>query len=151
MLTATSEHALRALVELATLPAGGPLLGWELARRADVPANYLSKILWALGNAGIVDASRGIKGGYRLRRKPEDIHLIDVVDVIDGRTSNTRCLLSGARGCSEANPCVAHESCREARTAVRSFLANTTIKHLVERRLTVGSHDKSGRHAGADI
>src|SRR5215471_1965372 len=70
MLTTTSEHALRALTYLARLPEGSSILGRELAKEASIPANYLSKILWTLGNAGIIDATRGSGGGYRLRRGP---------------------------------------------------------------------------------
>ena len=57
MLTTTSEHALRALTHLARLPEGSSMLGREIAEQAAIPANYLSKILWTLGNAGIIDRS----------------------------------------------------------------------------------------------
>jgi Rrf2 family protein len=83
MLTATSEHALRALAHLAKLPEGASITGRELAERAGIPANYLSKILWTLGNAGIIDATRGSHGGYRLKRAAAEIHLIDVVELFD--------------------------------------------------------------------
>ena len=57
------------------------MLGRELADRAEVPPNYLSKILWALGNAGIIDATRGNGGGYRLKRTPSEIRLFEVVEL----------------------------------------------------------------------
>ena len=50
MLSATSQYALRALVRLAAEPEGAAVLGRDLARECEIPANYLSKILWQLRN-----------------------------------------------------------------------------------------------------
>jgi DNA-binding IscR family transcriptional regulator len=44
MFSTTCEYALRALVQLARMPEGTAVLGRDLARNADIPANYLSKI-----------------------------------------------------------------------------------------------------------
>src|SRR5947199_7582084 len=109
MLTTTSEHALRALTYLARLPEGASLLGRELAVQARIPANYLSKILWTLGNAGIVDATRGSGGGYRLRRSAAAIRLFEVVDLFDGDRSRSACLLGCGKECEPNHPCTAHD------------------------------------------
>jgi Rrf2 family protein len=58
--------------------------GRDLAEQAGIPANHLSKILWKLGNAGIVDATRGNRGGYRLKGSAAEIHLFEVVDLLTG-------------------------------------------------------------------
>ncbi len=52
MFSTTSEYALRALVQLSRQSAGVSVLGQDLAQRANIPPNYLSKILWTLRNAG---------------------------------------------------------------------------------------------------
>ena len=64
MLTATSEYALRALVQLARLRNGDSILGRDLAKKARIPKNYLVKILVSLRNVGMVEAVRGQGGGY---------------------------------------------------------------------------------------
>jgi Rrf2 family protein len=88
------------------------MLGRELAGRANIPANYLSKIMWALGNAGIISATRGNGGGYRLTRKAAEIHLFEIVEVFDrGRTS----------------PYEAHEAWTRARQAYLEFLHSTSL------------------------
>ena len=63
MLSTTSEYALRALACLAGQPQGTDQLGRDLAKAAEIPANYLSKILLALRNAELVDTTRG-SGGW---------------------------------------------------------------------------------------
>lgn len=127
MFSTTTEYALRALVILAQLPENEILLGRDLARRAEIPANYLSKILWTLGGAGIIEATRGSKGGYRMHRSPDEVLLADVVELFDRGRANPHCILAGRDLCSDENPCTAHNAWREARAAYVSFLQSTTI------------------------
>ena len=77
MFSTTCEYALRALVALARMPEGTAILGRDLAQQAEIPANYLSKILLALRNAGVLTTARGTGGGYRLRKSPGDIRLVE--------------------------------------------------------------------------
>jgi Rrf2 family protein len=67
MLSITSQYALRALSHLAR-QSGEAVLGRDLARSVEIPANYLSKVLLTLRNAGLVATARGSGGGYRLSR-----------------------------------------------------------------------------------
>ena len=129
MLTTTSEHALRALTHLAKLPEGASILGRELAERAGIPPNYLSKILWTLGNAGIIDATRGNHGGYRLKRDAAEIRLFEVVELFDRDRVGLACLLGG-RGCDCESPCTAHAAWHNVRTAYLDFLHTRTVAEI---------------------
>jgi hypothetical protein len=62
MLSATSEYGVRALIRLARLAPGTAMLGRDVAAEAGIPANYLSKILLVLRNAGILATARGTGG-----------------------------------------------------------------------------------------
>jgi Rrf2 family protein len=130
MLSHTAEYALRALVHLAALPAGKVILGKDLADRAAIPARYLSKILWVLGNAGIIDATRGSGGGYRLRRPARQIRLAEVVDLFDKARARPVCLLGWNPECSDARPCPAHAAWKSVRDAYVRFLETTTIADI---------------------
>ena len=130
MLTTTSEHALRALTHLARLPEGASMLGRELAEQAGIPANYLSKIMWTLGNAKIIDATRGNGGGYRLRRSAAEIHLFEVVELFDRDRVRQACFLGGGKTCDHVNPCTAHDAWRGVRTAYLDFLHTTTVADI---------------------
>jgi Rrf2 family iron-sulfur cluster assembly transcriptional regulator len=130
MLTTTSEHALRALTHLAKLPEGASMLGRDLATQAGIPANYLSKILWTLGNAGIIDATRGNGGGYRLKRGAAEIHLFEVVELFDRDRVRLACFLGGGKDCDSENPCTAHEAWRDVRTAYLDFLHTKTVADI---------------------
>jgi Rrf2 family iron-sulfur cluster assembly transcriptional regulator len=134
MLTTTSEHALRALAHLARLPEGASMLGRELAEQAGIPANYLSKILWTLGTAGIIDATRGNGGGYRLKRHAAEIRLFEIVDLFDRDRARLACFLGGGRDCDQDNPCTAHQAWRDVRTAYLDFLHTTTLADISHPR-----------------
>src|SRR5438309_10407751 len=110
MLSITSQYALRALSHLARQTEGA-VLGRDLAQSVEIPANYLSKVLLTLRNAGLVETTRGSGGGYRLRKPAAEIHLIDVVELFE-EVSHTKppCFLGRTRPCSEIRPCTAHST-----------------------------------------
>jgi Rrf2 family protein len=82
MLSTTTQYALRALSHLAR-QSGDAVLGRDLAESVEIPANYLSKVLVTLRNAGLVVTTRGSGGGYRLSKPAHEIHLIDVVELFE--------------------------------------------------------------------
>ena len=133
MISTTSEYALRALVQLAQQPKNGMLGGKDLATRLDIPSNYLSKVMSTLRIAGIVDATRGQGGGYRLVRPSNKIPLVDVVELFEGVYTRPHCFLGENHVCSDEHPCAAHEYFRGVRTAYIRFLERTTIAALAKK------------------
>ena len=130
MLSVTVQHALRALSLLASLPEGDFMLGRDLAKQARIPANYLSKILWALGSAGLIDATRGSRGGYRLQRRSDEIRLVEVVSLFERNRSTGTCLLDASHACSDADACPAHRAWQAVGTAMTQFLETTTLADI---------------------
>lgn len=130
MLSITSQYALRALSHLAR-QSGEAVLGRSLAQSVEIPANYLSKVLLTLRNAGLVDTTRGSGGGYRLGRSAKDIHLIDVVELFEEvpRTKPS-CFFGRTRPCSETKPCTAHSTWKELQAAYLGFLVSTPLSAI---------------------
>ncbi len=107
--------------------------GQELAASCEIPASYLSKILRTLREAGLVEAVRGVHGGYKLHRTAADIHIVDVVALFEGGQTEPRCLL-GEGYCTEDVACSAHTRYRKVRTAYINFLETTTIKQIAKKK-----------------
>jgi Rrf2 family protein len=130
MLSITSQYALRALSHLAQR-TDGAVLGRDLAQSVEIPANYLSKVLLTLRNAGLVDTTRGSGGGYRLRRPANEIHLIDVVELFE-EISRTKpsCFLGRTRECSATEPCTAHATWKGLQGAYLGFLVSTPLSAI---------------------
>jgi Rrf2 family protein len=82
--SAKTDYALRAIVELASANGDAPVKGERLATSQAIPLRFLENILLQLRHAGLVESRRGADGGYRLARPAQDIALADVIRAIDG-------------------------------------------------------------------
>jgi Rrf2 family protein len=78
------EYGLRAMVCLAAQTPGTVVPFREIARRMDVPEDFLAKILKTLVGRGLVASVRGAHGGYRLTKAPKDITFLDVIEAVEG-------------------------------------------------------------------
>ncbi len=79
------EYGLRAMVYLASTPAGTVVPFREIARKMDAPSQFLAKIMKVLSKAGLTNASRGTHGGYTLARPANTISMLDVIEAVEGR------------------------------------------------------------------
>jgi Rrf2 family protein len=84
-ITSKSPYAVRALAELARTGSAGPVPIGEIARRRDIPVQFLEGLFATLRRAGILQSQRGVKGGYSFARAPEDVTVLDVVEALEGR------------------------------------------------------------------
>jgi Rrf2 family protein len=131
MLSTTSQYAIRALGCLARMQSGETVLGRKLSEQASVPPNYLSKIMLVMRNAGLVEATRGAGGGYRLGRPPSAIRLLDIVSLFDSSVNQLECVL-GVGVCNDEVPCPAHTRWKHVRNQFVGFLEGTTLAELAE-------------------
>jgi Rrf2 family protein len=83
-ITSKSPYALRALVELHRLGDAEPVPIAELARRGEVPAQFLEQLFATLRRAGILKSQRGVKGGYSFGKPAEQITVLEIVEQLDG-------------------------------------------------------------------
>ncbi|HVF55354.1 MAG TPA: Rrf2 family transcriptional regulator [Pyrinomonadaceae bacterium] len=81
--SAQEEYGLRCLLQLAYLGEGEFLTLGQLAEREGISAANAGKLLWILNKAGLVTSIRGTKGGYRLARPASEIHLSEIIKVLD--------------------------------------------------------------------
>ena len=83
-ITTKSPYALKALAELGRSGGGGPVPIGELARRRDIPVQFLEQLFATLRRAGILKSQRGVKGGYSFARAPVEITVLEIVELLDG-------------------------------------------------------------------
>jgi Rrf2 family protein len=129
LLPRTAEYALRAAAVLAAHhDDDDPLPVHVISEASAVPAAYLAKVVRQLETAGLVVATRGRRGGFRLARPPEAIRFRDVLDALDLTLDGTHCAFGWAR-CNAAAPCPLHDSFAALRTA---FLGWAEQHHLAD-------------------
>lgn len=130
MLSATSQHAIRALVHLSRAEVGEAVLGRDLAKLAGIPPNFLSKIMLSLRNAGIVDATRGQGGGYQLRKSAGEITLMEIARLFEGVNAMPGCFMGEKHACSDEEACTAHSGWKVVCEAYSHFMNSTTIAEI---------------------
>jgi len=127
MLSQTAEYALRAMISLAR---GGPHTAQDVAADARVPLDYLSKILHALGRAGLVSAQRGRGGGFQAARPANEISVLEVVAAVDPVRRIYTCPLGlAAHG---TNLCPLHRKLDDAARSIEDVFRLTTIGSLAD-------------------
>jgi Rrf2 family protein len=77
-ITTKSPYAVRALVELHRYGGNGPVPIAELARRGDIPVQFLEQLFATLRRAGLLRSQRGVKGGYSFARPAEEIPVLEI-------------------------------------------------------------------------
>jgi DNA-binding IscR family transcriptional regulator len=115
-ITSKSPYAVLALAELARSTGQGPVPIGELARRRDVPVQFLEQLFAVLRRAGIISSQRGVKGGYRFAREPASVSVLEIVELLDGPLGRD-----------------AEGVFAEAADAARNVLRQTTIADVLER------------------
>jgi Rrf2 family cysteine metabolism transcriptional repressor len=83
-ITTKSPYALSALVELYRHGDSAPVPIAELARRREIPVQFLEHLFATLRRAGILRSQRGVKGGYSFARDPAEVTVLDLVELLDG-------------------------------------------------------------------
>jgi Rrf2 family nitric oxide-sensitive transcriptional repressor len=130
MLTHTGDYALRALIYLAHDSDDGFHQTRDLARVLNIPANYLGKILQLLAHRQIVESRRGMNGGFRLARLPDQIRLYDVLHTLDAVPVDIECpLLTGGR---QIELCTLHRRFAAMTAAYVAFLKQTTLDDVLQ-------------------
>jgi Rrf2 family protein len=129
MISKTALHAVKALAVLADLPAGQFAGAGAVARAIGAHQNYLGKLLQTLARQGVVSSQKGLGGGFRLARRPQEITLMEIVEPIDHVSRWVGCLMGRAK-CSNQAPCAIHHRWGGVRDAYLAFLRDTTIADL---------------------
>jgi Rrf2 family protein len=122
-ITSKSPYAVLALAELGRSAGTDPIPIGELARKREVPVQFLEQLFAVLRRAGIISSQRGVKGGYRFARDPGSVSVLEIVELLDGPLGR------------DASGVFA-----DASEAARRVLAGTTIADVIEREaLDAGS------------
>lgn len=81
-LTTKGHYSVKALLDLSLQPNYGPASVNDIARRQDLPASYLEKLLIDLRRSGLVRSVRGMRGGYQLSHPPHQIFLGQILEAV---------------------------------------------------------------------
>lgn len=123
------NYGLRAVLDLALHYGEGVVQSAEIASRQDIPESYLVQLLNPLRNAGLVRSVRGRKGGHELIRRPEEITVGAVLEVLEGPVQ----LAAEYKEGSDGAPDVLRDVYEEMEAAVEEVLATVTFGDLCRK------------------
>lgn len=132
--SAKSDYALRALIELASREDGSPVSAEELGRLQEIPHGFLQAILADLRRAGVVASQRGQSGGWRMAQAPADVTVADVIRAVDGPLVSVYGLRPEAVSYNDSADALQHVWIA-ARSSLREVLERVTIESLVDKEL----------------
>ena len=106
---------------------GGIHSAQEMAASTNLPLPTVSKLLSALARAGLLEAIRGVKGGFRLARNPERISVAEIIKALDGPVALTQCIERGPGYCEVEMICPSRRGWRTVNDAVRFALESVSL------------------------
>jgi Rrf2 family protein len=125
-ITRQADYAVRAMVYLAQLGPEQRASTSQIAQEKQIPPSFLAKIVSQLSVAGLLQTSRGARGGVSLARSAEDISLLDVVEAIDGPILLNDCVGNNS-SCSFGDSCPMKPVWCDAQQELVSRLDNTNF------------------------
>ena len=130
-----AEYALRALLLLARDNPDKVHQIQELSEAGRIPVKFLEQILLTLRNHGILSSKRGVGGGYTLRRRPSEMSVLEVIELMDGPIAPLPCAVDkNPEICTCAEPafCSLQPLMRTARQQLCELFGSRTIQDLVD-------------------
>src|SRR5579859_3142372 len=135
-LSVRGEYALRALLVLG-LSYDQPVVRIQtISEQQNIPKRFLEQILNDLKSAGLVQSRRGVSGGYRLARRPEEITLAAVVRHIEGALAPVSCVSERFYekcSCLDESRCAIRSVMKEVREAIVKVAERVTVAELCDR------------------
>lgn len=133
-LSTKGRYGVRAMIELALGYGGKPLLLKDIADKQKISEGYLEHILPLIKRAGLVNAVRGVNGGYFLAKAPKDIKLSEILEAAEGRLSIVDCVAM-ADVCERNRECVVRELWQEINDQISAIFSSVTLQDIVDKEL----------------
>lgn len=143
-LGARARYAVMAMADLARRSGelnGEPVTLCEIAERQEISLAYLEQLFAKLRRGGLVIASRGPKGGYRLAYPASQTRIADIIFAVEEPIKVTRCRDRSSKGCLTRSPrCLTHDLWEELGRHIEIFLESVTLGDVIEHRVLGRAH-----------
>ena len=124
------RYGLRILIDLAMHDPGKPRMLRDIAESQQISEKYISRLVIALRKAGMIRSVRGVNGGFHIAIKPEDITLLDVIEVMEGHLSIVDCV-SAPKRCRMSENCAPREVWCKLNEEIRGLMRQTTLADIL--------------------
>ena len=130
-ITRQADYALRAVIYLSQLAPEQRAATSQIAEVQSIPPSFLAKIVSQLSVAGLLQTSRGARGGVSLAKAPDEITVLDVVEAIDGPILLNECVAC-AGNCSFGESCPMKPVWTDTQSELVNRLKNINFSSFVQ-------------------
>ena len=124
------RYGLRILLDLAIHDSGAPRLIRGIAQSQQISEKYISRLIIALRKGGMVRSIRGAHGGFRLKKSPPEISLLEVVEAMEGPLAIVDCVRSPAK-CCRIETCPTRSIWSDLNTEIRDRMRAVTLQDII--------------------
>jgi len=132
-LSTKGRYGIRLMIDIASHYNDRPIILKDIAERQDVSEKYLWHLIDSLKIAGLVNATRGARGGYSLTRPPSQITLNDIILATEGDLNIVECVGDPSL-CERSDTCVSFDIWKEISDKISETLSNISLQQMVERQ-----------------
>ena len=129
------RYALRVMVDLARHYPGDKVPLLDIAQRQDISERYLESIVASLSKAGLVDATRGKGGGYRLIKDPCDYTVMEILRSSEGSIAPVACLDDDGEGCEKMESCPTLPMWKQLYEVIENYFNGVTLEDLANGKI----------------
>ena len=147
-MTRQSDYGILLLAHVARAPIGAVRAASMLASETGVPVAMVSKILKELARADLLESHRGVKGGYSLARRPDEISVGDIVTALEGPIAMTACVSSSEENCDLQPHCCVQANWQVLNRVVISTLSRVSLAEMARPLPQELVQLETGREAG---
>ena len=130
-LSTKGRYAVTAMMDLAIHETQGPVTLADISVCQGISLSYLEQIFARLRTNGLINGTRGPRGGYRLARPADQITIADIIAAVSERMNTTRC--EGKENCQNGQRCLTHELWTDLSQQIHSFLNGITLAQIADR------------------
>jgi Rrf2 family transcriptional regulator, cysteine metabolism repressor len=126
------EYGLIAIRHIAASATGEVVTAKEIAEQYGIPYDLLAKVLQRLTKAGLVASHQGVRGGYTLARRPEEIPVSMIIHAIDGTAPViAQCLADGPESCLVFTTCTIKSPLTKVQANIERAFSSMTLSEIV--------------------
>jgi len=132
-LSTKGRYGVRLMIDLAAHYGEGPVLLREIAKREEISEKYLSNLVNPLKAMGLVEATRGVHGGYVLGKAPTEITMKEIIEVLEGPLCLVDCVEKPV-ACNRVPFCIARDLWSEAAEGMSRIFRKYTLADMAVRQ-----------------
>ena len=133
------RYGLRIMLDLARNDGEKPRMISDICKAQGLSQKYVGRLIIELRKAGMIASVRGAKGGYKIKRLPKHITLLEIIETMEGAISIVDCVMCPKK-CKRSTACTAREVWSELNEKIRREFEAITLQDILNRYDSVADY-----------